>query len=93
MEARYAKLSAKGIDPRQLAHVLAVARENDKEEAKTIEEEAAIESVSLAFPDAGIEIHAGPVVAIGLRARALAEPPLAGAPGGAVTPVKAPCWR
>jgi hypothetical protein len=80
VEARYANLSAKGVDSRQLAHVLAFARENDKEEAKTIEEEAAIESVSFAFPDAGIEIHAGPIAALGLRARALAEPPLAGAP-------------
>ena len=86
VEARYAKLSAKGVDPRQLAHVLAFARESDKEEAKTIEEEAAVESVSLAFPDAGIEIHAGPVTALGLRARALAEPPLAGAPDAAATP-------
>ncbi len=81
VEARYANLSAKGVDPRQLAHVLAFARESDKEEAKTIEEEAAIESVSLTFPDAGIEIHAGPVAALGLRARALAEPPLAGGAG------------
>ncbi|MGC1864307.1 MAG: hypothetical protein WA733_25110, partial [Methylocystis sp.] len=77
VEARYTNLSAKGVDPRQLAHVLAFARENDKEEAKTIEEEATIESVSFTFPDAGIEIHAGPVAALGLRARALAEPPLA----------------
>ncbi|MGA9825047.1 MAG: hypothetical protein WBQ53_09480, partial [Methylocystis sp.] len=67
VEARYANLSAKGVDPRQLAHVLAFARESDKEEAKTIEEEAAIERVTLAFPDAGIEIHAGPVAALGLR--------------------------
>jgi hypothetical protein len=86
VEARYANLSARGVEPRQLAHVLAVARENDKEEAKTIEEEAAIESVSLNFPDAGIEIHAGPVTAHGLRARALAEPPLAGGPVPAATP-------
>ena len=43
------------------------ARESDKEEAKTIEEEAAIESVSLSFPDAGIEIRTGPVAALGLR--------------------------
>jgi hypothetical protein len=89
VEARYAKLSAKGVDPRQLAHVLAFARESDKEEAKTIEEEAAVESVSLAFPDAGIEIHAGPVTALGLRARALAEPPLAGAPDAAASPDQA----
>jgi hypothetical protein len=86
VEARYANLSAKGVDSRQLAHVLAFARENDKEEAKTIEEEAAIESASFAFPDAGIEIHAGPIAALGLRARALAEPPLAGAPEPAATP-------
>ena len=86
VEARYANLSAKGVDPRQLAHVLAFARENDKEEAKTIEEEATIESVSFAFPDAGIEIHTGPVAALGLRARALAEPPLAGARDAAATP-------
>ena len=86
VEARYAKLSAKGVDPRQLAHVLAFARESDKEEPKTIEDEAAVESVSLAFPDAGIEIHAGPVTALGLRARALAEPPLGGAQDGAATP-------
>ena len=86
VEARYANLSAKGVDPRQLAHVLAFARESDREEAKTIEEEAAIESVSFTFPDAGIEIHAGPVVALGLRARALAEPPLARAPDAAATP-------
>ena len=86
VEARYANLSAKGVDPRQLAHVLAFARESDKEEAKTIEEEAAIERVTLTFPDAGIEIHAGPVAALGLRARALAEPPLAAAPVGAATP-------
>ena len=85
VEARYAN-PAKGVDPRQLAHVLAFARENDKEEAKTVEGEAAIESVSLAFPDAGIEIHAGPVTARGLRARALAEPPLAGAAVLATTP-------
>ncbi len=85
VEAHYTKLSAKGVDPRQLAHVLAVAR-GDKEEAKTIEEEAAIESVSLAFPDAGLEIHAGPVSAQGLRARALAEPPLAATRDGAATP-------
>ena len=84
--ARYANFSAKGVDTRQLAHVLAFARENDKEEAKPIEEEAAIESVSLAFPDAGIEIHAGAVAALGLRARALAEPPLAGAREAAATP-------
>ena len=84
--ARYANLSAKGVDTRQLAHVLASARDSDKEEAKTIEEEATIESVSLAFPDAGIEIHAGPVAALGLRARALAEPPLAGATEAATTP-------
>ena len=86
VEARYANLSAKGVDPRQLAHVLAFARENDKEEAKTIEEEATIESVSFTFPDAGIEIHTGPVAALGLRARALAEPPLAGARDAAATP-------
>jgi hypothetical protein len=89
VEARYAKLSAKGVDPRQLAHVLAFARESDKEEPKTIEDEAAVESVSLAFPDAGIEIHAGPVTALGLRARALAEPPLAGAPDAAASPDQA----
>jgi hypothetical protein len=86
VEARYTNLSAKGVDPRQFAHVLAFARESDKEEAKTIEEEAAIERVSFNFPDAGIEIHAGAVTALGLRARALAEPPLAGAPDAAATP-------
>ena len=37
VEARYANLSARGVDPRQLAHVLAFARENDKEEARTVE--------------------------------------------------------
>jgi hypothetical protein len=77
VEARYVNLSAKGVDARQLAHVLSAARENDKEEARTIEEEATIESVFFTFPDAGVEIHAGPVAALGLRARALAEPPLA----------------
>jgi hypothetical protein len=86
VEARYANLTAKGVDPRQLVHVLTFARENDKEEVKTIEEEADIESVSFTFPDAGLEIHAGPVAALGLRARALAEPPLAGARDGAATP-------
>ena len=86
VEARYTNLSAKGVDARQFAHVLAFARESDKEEAKTIEDEAAIESVSFTFPDAGIEIHTGPVTALGLRARALAEPPLAGAPDAAATP-------
>ena len=86
VEARYTNLSAKGVDARQFAHVLAFARESDKEEAKTIEDEAAIESVSFTFPDAGIEIHTGPVTALGLRARALAKPPLAGAPDAAATP-------
>ena len=57
VEARYTNFSAKGVDARQFAHVLAFGRESDKEEANTIEDEAAIESVSFTFPDAGIEIR------------------------------------
>ena len=33
--------------------------------------------MTIAFPDAGVELRAGPVAALGLRGRALAEPPLA----------------
>jgi hypothetical protein len=89
VEARYANLTAKGVDLRQLAHVLTQGRADDKEPAKTIEEEAAIDSASLSFPKIGVEIHAGPVTARGLRARALKEPPLAPAKDAAATPEQA----
>jgi hypothetical protein len=85
VEARYTNITAKGVDLLQVAHVLAQARADDKEAAKAIEDEAAIESVSLTFPDSGLEIHTGPVAALGLRARALAEPPLAPAQDAAAT--------
>jgi len=76
VEARYSGLVAKGVDMRQFAHVISAPRAEDKEAVKTIEEETSIESVSILFPDAGLDIRLGRVAASGLRARALAESPL-----------------
>jgi hypothetical protein len=76
MEAHYSGLAAKGVDLRQFARVVVAPRSDQKETAQALEEEASIESVSLVFPDAGFDIRIGRVSASGLRARALAEPPL-----------------
>ena len=76
MEAHYSGLAAKGVDLRQFAHVVVTPRGDQKETAQALEEEASIESVSLVFPDAGFDVRLGRVSASGLRARALAEPPL-----------------
>ena len=86
--ARYANLVAKGVDLRQLAHVLTAPRAGDAEPATAIEDETTIETATIAFPDAGVEVRAGPVAALGLRGRALAEPPLA-PKGDAGTPEQA----
>jgi len=85
VEARYTNLAAKGVDLRQLAHVLTEARPDDREAAKSIEEEASIESATLTLPETGLELHAGPITAVGLRARALKQPPLAPAKDAAAT--------
>ncbi len=76
MEAHYSGLAAKNVDLRQFAHVVAATRSDQKETTQALEEEASIESVSLVFPDAGFDIRLGRVTASGLRARALAAPPL-----------------
>ncbi|QGM44567.1 hypothetical protein [Methylocystis heyeri] len=86
--ARFSGIRAKGVDLRQIAHVAASPRADRAEAARDLEEEASIDSVSVALPDAGVELRAGKVSASGLRARALAEPLLrfAGAPAQASAP-------
>ncbi len=75
-EAHFSGIVVKNVDLRQIAHVALTPRTDQKETPKPLEAEASIESGSVIFPDADLSLRFGRVSAAGLRARALAEPPL-----------------
>lgn len=74
MEARYGAMTVKGADFKQIIHVVADARADEKEIPKPVEEEALVENAVFAIPDAKLEIRVGRASASNVKARALLDP-------------------
>ena len=67
-------MTVKGADLRQIVHVVADARADDKEPAKPIEDEASVESAVFVAPEAKLEIRLGRLTASNVKARAFLDP-------------------
>lgn len=74
IEARYGPMTVKGVDMRQIAHILSAPRADEKEPLKVIEEEATIEGAMFKFAEVKAELSIGRVTANGVTARAFKDP-------------------